>query len=168
LEFLGVSADELPGKACLDESGMSVPGFNKKLANYFPARVPGPDALNVLLLDVSQFFSGAVDMVFDVVEAPLGLMYVMTYLQQRLGGKVKGKIAKSRIDFDNDEQLKSLLDQFKPDVIGIRALTFFKDHFHRLAGLISCGGKIYRLSLAGLMPPATINGYYRIETWTWW
>jgi amino acid adenylation domain-containing protein len=136
LGFLGISRDELPVKQCLDEGKVSVPDFNEKLSRCFPAQAPGEDALRVLLLDTSQFFSGSVDMLFDVVEAPLGLMYLLTYLKHCFGNKINGKIAKSRIDFNNYEQLQDLLDRFKPDVIGIRSLTFFKDPFHRAAALI--------------------------------
>jgi len=75
-------------------------------------------------------------MLYDVVESPLGLLYIMTYLNQQLGSKVYGKIAKSRIDFNNYSELKALLGEFKPDVIGIRSLTFYKKFFHETVSMI--------------------------------
>ncbi|MCP4218851.1 MAG: amino acid adenylation domain-containing protein [bacterium] len=92
--------------------------------------------LRLLLLDLSQYFSGDSDMLYDVVEPPLGLMYILTHLKSTHGDGIEGKIAKSRIDFDNYGQLKELLEEFKPDVIGMRTLTFYKDFFHQTAAVM--------------------------------
>ncbi|MHC4759603.1 MAG: B12-binding domain-containing radical SAM protein, partial [Planctomycetota bacterium] len=61
--------------------------------------------LRVLLLDLSQCFScdSAGHVVSNMIEAPLGLMYLLTYLNQELGAKINGKILKSMIDFDSFE-----------------------------------------------------------------
>jgi amino acid adenylation domain-containing protein len=114
-----------------------IPDLNGKLKEGFPAEAPEPDALRILLLDVTQFFSSRSDeILYDVVEAPLGLMYLTAYLKQQYGSQVHCKIAKSRIDFDGFSSLKTLLEEFKPQFIGIRALTYFKDFFHRTAAMI--------------------------------
>jgi amino acid adenylation domain-containing protein/non-ribosomal peptide synthase protein (TIGR01720 family) len=97
---------------------------------------PSGDALRVLLLDLTQYFTHDTDMLYDVVEPPLGTMYIMTYLKEQLGEKVDGKILKSRIDFDSYEELKKELEAFKPDVIGVRSLTFYRDFFHKTIGLM--------------------------------
>nr|NIM14698.1 amino acid adenylation domain-containing protein [Candidatus Aminicenantes bacterium]NIM81428.1 amino acid adenylation domain-containing protein [Candidatus Aminicenantes bacterium]NIN20828.1 amino acid adenylation domain-containing protein [Candidatus Aminicenantes bacterium]NIN44614.1 amino acid adenylation domain-containing protein [Candidatus Aminicenantes bacterium]NIN87430.1 amino acid adenylation domain-containing protein [Candidatus Aminicenantes bacterium] len=136
LRFVGIRKDELEETDCLDEASVSIPHFNKKLAAHFAQLQPEAGALRVLLLDLSQFFSAESRMLYDVVEPPLGLMYLLTYLSRRQGNNVKGKIAKSRIDFDNYSQLKSLLTEFKPDVIGIRTLSFYKDFFHKTVAMI--------------------------------
>ena len=100
-------------------------------------REPEPGALRVLLLDLSQFFSSEKEFLYDIVgEAPLGIMYVLTYLHQHLGNRVVGKVAKSRVDFDSYRQLRNLLEEFRPDVIGLRALNIFKHFFHKVAALI--------------------------------
>jgi amino acid adenylation domain-containing protein len=136
LEAVGITREELnPGAFCREDS-MWVPDLNRKIEAAFPASPVKHEALKVLLLDLSQFFSHGSGMLYDVVEPPLGLMYVQTYLNRKLGSRVEGRIAKSRIDFDNYEQLKSLLDEFKPDVIGMRTLTFYKDFFHQTATMI--------------------------------
>ncbi|MCP4219613.1 MAG: AMP-binding protein, partial [bacterium] len=92
--------------------------------------------LRLLLLDLSQYFSGDSDMLYDVVEPPLGLMYILTHLKSTYGDRIEGKIAKSRLDFDDYGQLKQLLEEFKPDVIGMRTLTFYKDFFHQTAAVM--------------------------------
>jgi amino acid adenylation domain-containing protein len=136
LEAVGITREELnPGAFCREDSKW-VPDLNRKIEAAFPASPVKHEALKVLLLDLSQFFSHGSGMLYDVVEPPLGLMYVQTYLNRKLGSRVEGRIAKSRIDFDNYEQLKSLLDEFKPDVIGMRTLTFYKDFFHQTAAMI--------------------------------
>ncbi len=144
LQFTGIEKEELDMNKCLDEDRFSIPCLNQKINEYFHRNnVANVDVepensltLKVLLLDLSQSFSRESQLLDDLYEAPLGLMYLLTYLNQQFGSKISGKIAKSRIDFDNDLELKVLLDRFKPDVIGIRTLTFYKDFFHKTTALI--------------------------------
>jgi amino acid adenylation domain-containing protein len=132
LKFTNISKDELDLKFLKNESHLEIPNLNRKIKGIFPSHTPSKDALRVLLLDLSQFFTAdSGNILYDVVEAPLGLMYLMAYLNSRYKGKIHGKIAKSRIDFDNFAELKGLLDEFKPDLIGIRTLTYFKEFFHK-------------------------------------
>ena len=136
LRLAGIEEGELAVGGFLDEQAIAIPDFNRQLKEYFPAKKPAPDALRVLLLDLSQFFSPDTDMLYDVVEPPLGAMYVMTYLQERFGPKIDGKILKSRLDFDGFEALKGQLEAFRPQVIGVRSLTFYRDFMHQTVGLI--------------------------------
>ncbi|NOQ24124.1 MAG: amino acid adenylation domain-containing protein [Bacteroidales bacterium] len=130
LEYLNISESELSGIDFVDERKYDIINFNEKLTNKFGVHKSKPKALKVLLLDLSQYFSDAENMLYDVVEPPLGLIYLLTNLYKEIGEDVTGKIAKSRIDFDNFEELKDLLTEFQPDVIGIRTLSFYKDFFH--------------------------------------
>jgi len=155
LEFVGITNNELGKNRCLDEELMIIPGLNEKIKKEFPSKESEENALRVLLLDLSQFFTGECNMLFDVVEPPLGLMYVMTYLNHQLGSKVKGKIAKSRIDFDSYPELKRLIDEFKPDVLGVRSLTFYKDFFHKSIAMIRQWGIDVPIIAGG--PYATSN-----------
>ena len=133
LQFLEVSEDELGIKNYLPEDYMLVPGLDQKIKTHFPTVKPGNNALKVLLLDATQFFNiDKGDMFYDLVEPPLGLTYLLTYLIQQLGPKINGKIAKSRIDFDSYSELTRMLQEFNPDVIGIRVLTFYKEFFHKI------------------------------------
>lgn len=140
LNFIGITREELGVEKCVDETKYIVPCLNEKMKKIFPKKTPSQDALRILLLDLSQFFGSESNMLYDVVEPPLGLMYLLTYLNQRFGSKINGRIAKSRIDFDNSEVLKDLLDQFQPDVIGIRSLTFHRNFFHKTVALIRSWG----------------------------
>jgi amino acid adenylation domain-containing protein/non-ribosomal peptide synthase protein (TIGR01720 family) len=136
LAFLNIKEAELPAEGFLDEGAFRVPGLSERIRAHFPRPGPATDALRVLLLDLSQYFPGRADMLYDVVEPPLGAMYVMTYLKQRWGDRVHTEILKSRLDFDSYEALTTRLDEFAPQVIGIRSLTFFRDFFHSAAAVI--------------------------------
>lgn len=136
LQFVEIEREELAETNCLDEEKIAIPGFNQQLKNHFVPDVPSPDALNVLLLDLSQNFSEDRDRLDDLVEPPFGLICLLTNLKHRFGKRVKGKIAKSLIDFNNYRELKILLKQFQPDIIGIRTLTFYKDFFHKTITLM--------------------------------
>ncbi|MCP5049860.1 MAG: B12-binding domain-containing radical SAM protein, partial [bacterium] len=136
LAFLGIKRDELTVARGMDEEAIKAPHLNEQLRKHFPAHTPGPRALKVLLLDLSQHFSRHSISVYNVVEAPLGLMYLMTYLRRQLGDGIRGKVAKAKMDFDTDEDLKKLVKEFQPDVIGVRTLTFFKDQFHKTIALL--------------------------------
>ncbi len=88
--------------------------------------------LRIFLIDLTQSFNQeTASQVDKMVEAPLGLMYLLTYLNQELGSKIQGKIVKSRIDFDSFEELDSLMDDWQPQVIGIRTLSLYKEFFHK-------------------------------------
>jgi amino acid adenylation domain-containing protein len=136
LEFIGLKKEELGINDCLDEEVSTVHHLNKKIREHFPINKPDENALNVLLLDLSQSFSESSDRLRDLIEPPLGLMYVMTYINHCFGRKINGKTAKAQIDFENYGELKALLEEFKPDVIGIRVLSFYKNFFHQSVAMI--------------------------------
>ena len=131
LNLAGIEKEESGITNFLPEDSFTVPDLNGKLQQAFPPQKPRKDALKVLILDLSQYFSGDTDMLYDVVEPPLGAMYVLTYLQEKLGDKIDGLILKSRIDFDSLDELRERLQAFRPDVIGVRSLTFYRDFFHK-------------------------------------
>ena len=53
-----------------------------------------------------------------------------------MGDPINGKILKSEIDFPDYLNLKKQIEDFGPDLIGIRTLTFYKDFFHKTVALI--------------------------------
>lgn len=103
---------------------------------YFPVQKPDNDALRILFLDLSQYFSSDSNDIILQVEAPLGHMYILTYLNEQFGSKVYGKLAKASIDFDSYDELRKLIVDFNPDIIGIRTLTYWKNDFHKTVSYI--------------------------------
>jgi radical SAM superfamily enzyme YgiQ (UPF0313 family) len=136
LRILGIAGEELEPRRFIEEDWVRVPDLDKRLREIHPPHIPGEKAVKILLLDLSQSFSTEGHQLNDLVEPPLGLMYLLTYLNRQFGSKIEGKIAKSLVDFNSYGELKDMLEIFKPDIIGIRTLTFYKDFFHKTAAMI--------------------------------
>lgn len=139
LHFAQLSPQELGEARPAEDDYMRARDFNSRILASFPAPAAGGDergALGILLLDLSVLYSTDSNMFYDMIEEPLGLMYLMTYLKKTFGPKVRGKVAKSRMDFDSHRELKNLITRFKPDLIGIRTLSYYKEFFHRTISLI--------------------------------
>ncbi|UCH92860.1 MAG: AMP-binding protein [Candidatus Aminicenantes bacterium] len=94
-----------------------------------------PGAKKILFLDLGQHFSSH-SMLYNVSEQPLGLISLLTYLKQEFADKIDGRIYKSGIDFDSYKELKLLLDDYKPHLVGIRTLTFYREFFHQTVSLL--------------------------------
>jgi radical SAM superfamily enzyme YgiQ (UPF0313 family) len=90
-----------------------------------------PDALRILLIDLSTLFTGDQRSVYSVLDQPLGLLFLLTNANKLMGDRVVGRIAKSAVDFDSLEELRAIVEEFKPDVIGARTLSCYKEFFHR-------------------------------------
>ncbi|MBF0287236.1 MAG: amino acid adenylation domain-containing protein [SAR324 cluster bacterium] len=136
LNFIGVQKGDLGEVEFRKIEEFHVPHLNDKLKKYFPGSQPEPGAYKILLLDLSQFFSHESYMIDHLIEVPLGLMCLLTYLEEKLGNKIEGKIIKSRLDFDNFNELKKIIEDFQPDLIGVRALSLYRDFFHKTISLI--------------------------------
>jgi len=164
LKLAGITREEferLGPVSFLDENGMKAPGLDKKMGHHFASNRPpkDKDAVRIFLTDLSQFFIGECEMLYDVSEPPLGLIYLLTYLNKVFGSKIEGKIAKSRTDYDSYAELKRLLEEFRPDIIGIRALTFFNQFFHKTVSAIRSWGFDVPIIAGG---PYATSDYKRI------
>jgi amino acid adenylation domain-containing protein len=131
LQSLGLSPGDLGEISFLQEDHMSAPDFSQKIARFFPVKKENQQGLRILLLDLSVYFSLENIFFKELVEEPLGLICLMTYLERELGHKIIGKLAKSNMDFDSYQELKALIEDFQPDLIGIRTLSLYKDFFHK-------------------------------------
>lgn len=92
-------------------------------------RKKGEQAYKILFLDISQYFTADKTVEINAVEPPLGHMAILSYLNEIFGDRIEGKIYKSGVDFDSIEELKTILDEFKPDLIGVRTMSYFKKFF---------------------------------------
>ncbi len=100
-----------------------------------PAWEAKPGARRFLMLDLSQHFSSHA-MLYKVAEQPLGLIYLLTYLNRQFGDKIHGRVYKSGSDFDSFTELYNIVTEYKPDIIGIRTLTYFREFFHEIVALL--------------------------------
>jgi len=135
LRVTGISRDELGAFRPRGDDEMAAPDFVSLFER--PSRTFNEGAMRVLFLDVSKLFtSERGESLYDMVEPPLGFMYLGTYLEERFGGRVKVKVAQSRIDFDNHDELRRLVEEFKPHLIGLRTLSCYREFFHRTLTLM--------------------------------
>jgi len=154
LECLGIPIEDLGDMKLIKEDNKQAPLFSEKVRKNFPKKEKKCDAFKVLLIDLSLLFSeNSGDMLYDVVEAPLGLIYLMTYLNAQFEENISGKIVKSRIDFDSYDELRTIIFENNPDLIGIRTLSIYKEFFHTTVSLIRLWG--YQNPIAAGGPYAT-------------
>ena len=133
LKVARIKREELSIQDCLTEKDIKIPDFSTKLENYFPKKNLLTDKpLKLLLIDLSTYYVKEGDnREYNVVEPPLGLMALTTFLNStEIGKKVDIKITKSFIDFNSDEELLDIINSFNPDLIGFRTMTFYRQFFH--------------------------------------
>ena len=130
IKIAGIKENEIKIN-CLNENEIEIKDFDKKIKSKFPTKITNSNAFRILLINISTHFTKdkAVSE-YDVLEPPLGLIALQTYLNSKFGEKIHGKLIKSRVDFDNYDELNDIIKSFKPDAIGISAMTFHKDFFH--------------------------------------
>ncbi|MGD2085546.1 MAG: amino acid adenylation domain-containing protein [Candidatus Aminicenantes bacterium] len=159
LQLAGITRHKLGKVELLPADNNAAPGFDQRIQTYFPSKKVNHNAMRVLLVDLTLLFSDrSGHMMYDMIEEPLGLMYLMSYLDEKFGRLVLGKIAKSRIDFDSYEELKTLIADFKPDLIGIRTLSFYREFFHESLALIRQWG---------VRTPIAAGGPYATSDYRW-
>ena len=70
---------------------------------------------------------------------------------------VNGKIFKSFIDFNSNDELVKIVKDFKPDLIGIRAMTFYRNFMHEAVDHMRKAGITTPLIVGGPYPTASYN-----------
>jgi len=161
IKVAGIKRSELGVQKCLDEKKIKVPNLDTKIKNYFPKDKKDKNALKLMLIDLSTYYVKAGDnREYNVVEPPLGLMALLTYINKlKFGNMINGKIFKSFIDFNSNEELVSLIKDFQPDIIGIRAMTFYRNFFHDAIAYIRKSGIKTPILAGGPYPTAS---YYEV------
>ena len=133
VKFAKISELELEGYDFLPESADKLDDFHEKSLEFFPQKIDysNGNPLKLFLVDLSTYFSEEQDKrEYNVLEPPLGLMALTTYINEKFGNLVQCEIKKSLIDFDSFEELHKKVDQFDPNMIGCRTMTFYSSFFH--------------------------------------
>lgn len=91
--------------------------------------------------DMPRWVGGLVP--HEVHVLPIGLMYVAAAAQAS-GAVAEVRVVESSLDCPTDAAFVQLLDDFKPDVVGIRSIVFFVEELQRLARLARahCGAAV--------------------------
>jgi radical SAM superfamily enzyme YgiQ (UPF0313 family) len=152
LRMAGIKENELTIK-CLEEKDVIVPDLIKNIKKRFPLKVTKKNAFKILLINISTHFTKDRDVTaYDVLEPPLGLIALQSYLDHVFKDEISGKLIKTRIDFDSYEDLNKIIDEFNPDLIGVSAMTFHKNFFHEAIGKIREGGYEKTIIVGGPHP----------------
>ncbi len=152
LRIAGIKRSEIKIENCLDEKKLIVPELNKKIYEKFPKKKVEKGAFKILFMNVSGYFSSESDSQERVLmEPPLGLIALQSYLDREFKGKIEGRILKSRLDFDSYDEAVKVVNDFNPDVIGISTMTFYRDFCHRLISF---------LREKGIKTPLFVGGPY--------
>lgn len=130
IRMAGIKEDEIKIN-CLSENQIQIPNLEKNIIKKFPIKKIDNKAFKILLINISTHFTSEKDVSeYDVLEPPLGIIALQSYLNHVFKDKINGKLIKSRIDFDSYEDLNNIINKFQPDLIGVSAMTFHKDFFH--------------------------------------
>ena len=153
LKLAKIDRSELKIQKCLTENDIKIPNISIKLRKYFPKKIVDDNVLKVLLIDLSTHYIKENDhREYNVIEPPLGLMALTTYINNsEIGKQVDIKIIKSFIDFNSHEELISCIKEFSPNLLGFRTMTFYKNFFH---------DAISHIRKSGIDTPIIVGGPY--------
>jgi len=129
LKYAKIDRSELRITECLDENLIRIPEVNTRIKDHYPpVAKKSKDALRLMLVDVTMNFADKHEAQERVLfEAPMGLMALMSYInEQKFAEQIEGKIYKAQMDFNSWEELYNLVNDFKPDLIGFRVMTYYK------------------------------------------
>ena len=153
LKLARIKRSELKKQKCLNEEGLRILNLNTKIKQKFPVVKKNNDALNILFMNLSGYFTEDTDSQERVLmEPPLGLISILSYLNREYKEKINGKIVKSRLDFDGYPEMVKMIKDFEPDIIGISVMTFYKDFVHRAINYIREHGIETPIFLGGPYP----------------
>ncbi len=131
LKLARIKRSELTTQTFLDEKKLIVPNLNSNIQKKFKPIKKNKDAFKILWMNLSGYYSsGADSQERKLMEPPLGLIALQSYLDREFKEKIDGRIVKSGLDFDSNEEMNKLIKDFKPDIIGISVMTFYKDFVH--------------------------------------
>ena len=74
-------------------------------------------------------------MPYEMHVPPLGLMYLASYARTALP-EIEFRIVESSLSCPDDERFIRILNEFQPDVVGVRSIAFFLEELQRIASLV--------------------------------
>ncbi len=166
LDYAKIDRDQLRVKECLDENSVRIPNLKDKLKSIFPKNNSKKlkNRFKLSLIDLSTYFSSETDnRQYNVLEPPLGLMALETFLNENLKDKIEINIAKSFIDFDSFKELLDLIIKFNPHLIGFRAMTFYSGFFHEAVSFLRAKGINTPIIAGGPYPTASYHDILKDE-----
>ncbi|WFR57117.1 radical SAM protein [Anaerocolumna sp. AGMB13025] len=137
LDYFSIPKDNFINKTFKSEAEIEVNDFQLKIENYFNKhKVYFTNGLKILLIDVTLSFHQVEQEKNRYIIPPMGILFIATYLKDKLKNQVHIKIAKENVDYCNMEELKDIVKKYGPDVIGLSTVTMFKKNMHAAAACI--------------------------------
>lgn len=100
------------------------------------------EKLKILLIDANTSWISKSKKISEQVVLPIGLMYLSSYLKKYLGPQIDVKLINTLVDTENLEELKQVIEEYNPHVIGIRVLSTNFDFFKKILSLIPKKAKV--------------------------
>ena len=92
--------------------------------------------LKILLIDCSSDSNVTKKRSLEVAIVPIGLMYIATYLKKHLGEQVDIRIENTALFNDLQSDVSSVMNEFHPEIVGLRGFTIFKESFKKVAEIV--------------------------------
>ena len=89
--------------------------------------------LKIVLIDFSSILEN--NTLWNVIEPPLGLMYLSAWQKRKFGNTIDVKILQAKINFRSYKKYEDLIIKHNPDLIGLRGLTVTSNQIHIAAKL---------------------------------
>ena len=95
------------------------------------------EKLRILLVDPSEKWvtNNSNLKYYEQVMVPIGLMALSAFLKQKFPNEIETKIISTIVDLDGIEQINEVLDEFSPQIVGIRAVAFYNEIVNALADI---------------------------------
>lgn len=136
-DHLKITSPQIRNQKCLDENLIKVDNLKEKIDKYFSTyRIAFEKGIKLLLIDVNRAFADMDEGDNKFINQPLGIMSLASYINAKLGKSVKCKVIKYDVDYTNNAELEDIVDSFRPDVIGLSAVTMFKRNLYNTANWI--------------------------------
>ncbi len=96
----------------------------------------------ILLIDANDKWLSGNKEIGEQAVLPIGLMYLSAYLKKFLKYPFEIKLVNTLVDITSIDELKKIMLDFKPDLIGIRLLSVNLDYFNRIIPILHQNSKI--------------------------
>lgn len=90
----------------------------------------------ILLIDANDKWLSKNKEIGEQVVLPIGLMYLSSYLKKYLQYSFEIKLINTLVDIINLKDIERIIQEFKPDLVGIRLLSVNLDYFNKIISII--------------------------------
>jgi anaerobic magnesium-protoporphyrin IX monomethyl ester cyclase len=90
----------------------------------------------ILLIDTNGRWMSKDKKIGEQAVLPIGLMYLSSYLKKFLDYPVEIKLINTLVDINDSTEIKKIIQEFNPDIIGMRLLSVNFDFFNQVISMI--------------------------------